>query len=590
MGGSVTAFFRYLQETLNQQLNTLMIRKIIGLIPEKEKKRGILAVLSAFFSALSEFAGLALFVPLLYLLFDRNSIWTNSLLNRIYLISGISQPSFFILFLCISIFLLFLIKNFLTYRLTIFQNSYLVSLYRFFTIRLFTFYYNKGALFFKKQNSNNLTYHVNYISYAFVFSILSACIKIASEGLLFILLSIAILVISPKVYLLLLVLFMPALFIYNKLIRSKLTEIGERENLARKTQTRIVHEAFRGYAEVEVNSAFPLLLKNFTAELDILTRCRMDNVKITGQWQRLLELGAIAGLLVILLFDTFFSSRDGSFLVIFAILAVSLLRILPTIRNLLGYVTQIRSNLYVWDIISELYNEDVADHAVIEEIKLPFDEKIEIEDLSFGFHKDKEIIRNLNLTIRKGERVAIKGLSGSGKTTLFHLLLGLYPPGNGRIRIDGTELTRFNRHAWHRKVGYVSQDVFILDGTLALNVALGVKEEDIDYPRVEAVLQQAGLTGFLAGLPGGLEGRLGDGGNKVSGGERQRIGIARALYNKASVLLFDEATSSVDAKTEQEINEAIMRLFDKQQGLTILVIAHRESTLQFCDRLVELEG
>ncbi len=565
-----------------------MIRKIFGLIPEKEKKKGILAVLSAFFSALSEFAGLALFVPLLYLLFDRNSLETNTLLHRTYQLSGITQPAIFIFFLCVAIFLLFLIKNFLTYRLLLFQNSYLVALYRFFTIRLFGFYYNKGALFFKSQNSNNLTYHVNYISYAFVFSLLSVMIQIASEGMLFILLSIAILVISPMVYLLLLLLFLPALLIYNRLVRSKLTEIGERENKARKTQTRIVHEAFRGYAEVEVNQAFPLLLKNFVAELDTLTGCRMESVKITGQWQRLLEMGAITGLLAILLFNTFFASQEGTFMVVFAILAVSLLRILPTIRNLLSYVTQIRSNRYVWDIISELYNEDVADHAVKEWIKLSFEERIEIEGLTFGFHKDKEIIQNLSLTIRKGEKVAIKGLSGSGKTTLFHLLLGLYPPGKGRISIDGVELTASNRHAWHRMVGYVSQDVFILDGTLALNVALGVEAGEIDYPRVETVLQQAGLTGFLTGLPNGLQSRLGDGGSRVSGGERQRIGIARALYNNASVLLFDEATSSVDAKTEQEINEAIMRLFDAQKGLTILVIAHRESTLEFCDRAVEL--
>lgn len=619
-----------------------MIRKITGLIPVKEKKKGILAVLSAFFSALSEFAGLALFIPLLYLLFDRNSIETNGLLHRVYQLSGISQPSVFILFICIFIFLLFFIKNFLTYRLTIFQNSYLVSLYRFFTIRLFAFYYNKGALFFKNQNSNNLAYHVNYISYAFVFNILSALIRIASEGMLFILLSVVILVISPKVYLLLLILFLPALFIYNRLIKSRLSEIGERENKSRKSQTRIVHEAFKGYAEVEVNQAFPLLLKNFVSELDTLTGCRMDSVKITGQWQRLLEMGAITGLLAILLFNTFFASQEGSFLVVFAILAVSLLRILPTIRNLLSYVNQIKSNMYVWDIVSELYGEDAegqnfagdtagqtvagnrgvqtdarntagrtdtgntvgqtdtgdtvgqtdAGHTVGQtvagESKLLFEDRIEIEDLTFGFHKDKEIIRNLNITIRKGERVAIKGLSGSGKTTLFHLLLGLYPPGNGRILIDGIELTPVNRNAWHRMVGYVSQDVFILDGSLALNVALGVEAGEIDYQRVEAVLQQAGLTSFLAKLPDGAESKLGDGGSKVSGGERQRIGIARALYSKSSVLLFDEATSSVDAKTEQEINEAIVRLFETQRDLTILVIAHRESTLMFCDRAVEM--
>ena len=190
--------------------------------------------------------------------------------------------------------------------------------------------------------------------------------------------------------------------------------------------------------------------------------------------------------------------------------------------------------------------------------------------------------------IEKGEYVGFCGYSGVGKTTLFNLILGFLSPQEGGILIDGIPLQGNNRKAWLKHIGYVPQEVFIFNGTLAENIALGFK--DIDKGMVAKVLDMVSLSDWTSGLPDGLESTLGEGGGKLSGGQKQRIGIARALYKGAKVLLLDEATSALDNNTEKEINIMLDNLRAKFNGLTVLSIAHRESTLAYCSRIINLEN
>ena len=162
-------------------------------------------------------------------------------------------------------------------------------------------------------------------------------------------------------------------------------------------------------------------------------------------------------------------------------------------------------------------------------------------------------------------------------------------PTEGQILIDGQPLTADNRRMWQNSIGYVSQSVFLTDSTILANIALGCKAEDIDMERVVKAVEAASLSEFVAMLPNGLDTRIGECGALLSGGQRQRIGIARALYKGAQVLFFDEATSSLDNQTEQSINEAIVELARSNEALTIVVIAHRESSLGYCDRVITLK-
>ncbi|MDE5637707.1 MAG: ABC transporter ATP-binding protein/permease, partial [Alistipes sp.] len=171
-------------------------------------------------------------------------------------------------------------------------------------------------------------------------------------------------------------------------------------------------------------------------------------------------------------------------------------------------------------------------------------------------------------------------------TTLFNILLGFYAPTSGRITIDGVPLDAATRRRWQNAVGYVSQNVFITDSSFAQNVALGAAPDDIDRRRVHQALEAADLAEFVESLPKGMDTPIGECGCRLSGGQRQRIGIARALYKQADVLFFDEATSSLDNRTEESINRSISELSERNRELTIVVIAHRESSLDYCDRII----
>ena len=196
------------------------------------------------------------------------------------------------------------------------------------------------------------------------------------------------------------------------------------------------------------------------------------------------------------------------------------------------------------------------------------------------------MLENFSCIISKGEYVGFRGSSGVGKSTLFNLLIGLLTPSSGRILIDGTPLSTENRKAWMKHIGYVPQEVFIFNGTLAENIALGCK--CMDNERIKDILGKVSLKNWVESLPDGLDTVLGEGGDKLSGGQKQRIGIARALYKEADVLFLDEATSALDNRTEKDVNETLSELKKSCQGLTILSIAHRQSSLTYCNRIITL--
>ena len=218
---------------------------------------------------------------------------------------------------------------------------------------------------------------------------------------------------------------------------------------------------------------------------------------------------------------------------------------------------------------------------------ITFCRAITIENLTYAYPDSGNVLEHFDCRIAKGEYVGFRGYSGAGKSTLFNLLIGFLAPGSGEIRIDDTPLTAQNRTSWIRHIGYVPQEVYIFNGTLAENIALGNKE--VDRSRIAHILQQVSLENWAKELPEGIDTVLGEAGGRISGGQKQRIGIARALYKQADVLLLDEATSALDNETEKEVNETLQQLKHTYSQMTILSIAHRDSSLAYCDRVITIE-
>ena len=560
--------------------------EIFNIIPKNFRFKGMGVAVTIFVRALLNFVGLAALLPVLFLILDSESIHSNSTINAIYDLFGFSSDKHFVVAVAVAVVVFIVVKNLINLLLYRVERDYIYSLYRHLSHRLFVGYFAQGLQFVKKENSAVLSRNVNIVCYTFITGVLRPLATLASEVLLLIMIFISIAIYSPLGALLSVAVFIPVAWLYFAFMRYRLDRYGNVENEAQRRKYRDVIETFRGYADIEINNAFDHRLSLFDRELDTIVEVGRKNATISLLPQYLTETGLTVGMALLLCLGMGFESADMK--ILFGVFAIAGLRLLPSARNIMGAWSALRYNRYTIDILNETKVEEEKQSHSKEHISL--NEAIEVRNLSFRFEDGSHnTLHNLSLTIRKGEKVGINGESGVGKTTLLNILLGFYAPSEGGVYIDGKELKGELLRKWQNSIGYVSQSTFLSDTTILSNIALGCEEKDIDMAQIEKCIEAASLSEFVASLPNGVHTRIGECGALISGGQRQRIGIARALYKKADILFFDEATSSLDNATEQNINRAIEQLASSNENLTIVIVAHRNSSLDCCDRIITLE-
>ena len=675
------------------------MNETIVIIPRAFRRRGVWVACTLLLRAGLNFLGLAMLLPVLALVLDPGSLEGGGVLARAYEGLGFASQRTFALAVCAAVVGVIVLKCLLGLWLARVERTYIYDLYRTLSRRLLVTYHDRGLPFVKASNSAVLARNVNVVCLAFAAGVLKPAAAIAAEAMLLVLLFGALMWYTPLAALLALAVFLPSIWLYYGLVRNRINRYGELENKAQREKARLVAETFRGYADIEINNAFPMMLRQFDRAMDQVIRTRLRETAIGLLPQTFTEVGLAVGMALLVALSL--GDGDGRAQMLFGVFAVAALRLMPSVRNIMTGWTAIKYNRYTIGILRDAAADcppapatpnpgkaaaqstrDFADTApacgktpevspvpgtptnapgqhntperhnipgrsdtpeqqtspgrsdtaecrdtpapsatpgprstsaatvapgnsgnsgnsgnpgnpaadtASSPEKLPFRHEIAVRDLRFRFADGgRELFHGLSLTIRKGERIGIRGASGAGKTTLFNLLLGLYEPSGGEIAIDGTPLTAANRRAWQNRIGYVSQNLFIADGSFAANVALGIPAGEVDRERVMQALRAAQLGELVTGLAKGIDTHVGECGCRLSGGQRQRIGIARALYRQADVLFFDEATSALDSRTEEEINRSIAGLAARDAGLTLVVIAHRESSLEYCNRIITI--
>ena len=297
---------------------------------------------------------------------------------------------------------------------------------------------------------------------------------------------------------------------------------------------------------------------------------------------------ALLSIVVIFVYVLFISAKDASTAVVLVgAFAAAAYRLMPSMNRIVGNLMYIKRSQSTVKNLNFYADAIPGRKPEIVEEDISFDTKIVFKNINYQFpDADKLVLNNINFEVQKGEKVGFVGSSGSGKTTLMNVLLRFIIEQSGAILVDGKPLTENNLRNWRKLIGYVKQDIFILDGTIKENIAFG--ETEVDERRLLRAISQASLTDLVRSLPEGVNSIVGEKGSKLSGGQRQRIGIARALYREAQILVFDEATSALDNETEAEVTDAIDKLSDTNK--TIFVIAHRITTLKNCNRIYELKN
>jgi ATP-binding cassette, subfamily B, bacterial PglK len=377
-------------------------------------------------------------------------------------------------------------------------------------------------------------------------------------------------------------------------VRARLLRLGRAHSLAWSEQARIVGESFSGIKEILLLADKGRFQQQFE-RASVEAASTAGRIRATGQVPRhVMECVALSALASVALVLNIREAAVGRWLAELSFLGFATYRLLPVLQQLFISIVRIRADRTGFTAIAKDLRRartaslSPAENSASDPWPGAPREEIRLVRACFHYSADgRAALVNANLRIPAGAMVGIVGPNGSGKTTLMDVIVGLLPPTSGEVRIDGIAITAASRPAWLSKVAYVPQNLFLLEGTLAENIAFGVRPDAIDRARITRAAHLAQLDEFVAGLPRGYEHAVGERGMRLSGGERQKIGIARALYRGASVLLFDEATSALDNLAETEILAALRAL---RRSCTILLISHRASTLGACDLIVRLEA
>lgn len=377
--------------------------------------------------------------------------------------------------------------------------------------------------------------------------------------------------------------------IVYRLIRVKQSQLGAKmvESSTKLGRTGI--EALAGVKELRVLGRESTPAKMHREALSVLTKTAASNVLATATPRYVIEVFAYAGIVAVTLVLVL-KGEVAAAMPTLALYALAGNRLAPTFQQLFAaaitiqYHTKAVESLEA-DLSLVRNNPSVLEGKDVSPMK--FNSEINLKKLSFMYPGAKRpALNNIDLSIKQNQSIGLVGRTGSGKTTLADILLGLYPPTNGLISVDGIPLTITNERAWRKRVGYVPQHVFLTNGSVTQNIALGVPKNEIDHFAVEQAAQMAQAVEFIEQLSEKYETVVGERGVKLSGGQRQRLGIARALYHNPDVLIFDEATSALDGMTEDAVMHAVQTL---SADRTMILIAHRLRTVQACDRIIMLE-
>lgn len=362
------------------------------------------------------------------------------------------------------------------------------------------------------------------------------------------------------------------------------------EVIAKKSSIMIktMQEGLGGIRDVIIDNAQKLYQQSYTKAVLPLRRAQAIN-QVIGQSPRY-AIEAI-GITIIGSFAYFLVVHGdglGNGLPILGTIVLGAQRMLPALQTIFVSWSSIQGNAAVVTDVLEFLEQPIDETHEYEYGTIPLAKNIVLKNLCFRYSLyGPDVINNVNFAITKGSKVGFIGATGSGKSTLLDIIMGLVKPTEGDLLVDGVAIDEHSAGAWQRNIAHVPQSIFLSDSSIKENIAFGIPINKIDFERVKCAAKQAHIDTLIDSWPDKYNTFVGERGIRLSGGQLQRIGVARALYKKANLIVLDEATSSLDLKTEEKIMNTIDGLDD---DLTILIVAHRLSTLSKCDTIVEIKN
>lgn len=533
-------------------------------------------------------ASIASFAPFISMISDISVLERENVLSEIYQISDLTNIQF-VIYSGIMLIILISISSFLSIRVNWALFKYSNSLGMNLSTRLLRYYLGKDYLFHVTNSNSLLMKQVLVETRRVGDGIISPMIQLISQLAFIIIVVVVLIFYSPVVAISGGAILFGLYIVIYLLTKNKIQINGQNITDKSMLRSKITLNSFGAIRDIIHLGKRDFFVDKFKLVSDSFARSQALNSTFSMFPKYIVELVSLGGfvLVLVLLFNPV-SDSFTQLVPTFVVFSLLLLKLIPAFQAVFGSLAKIKANLPAFDSLRDDFMKINFDEENIGNDKqILFEKDIEIRNLDYKYPGErKSVLNGINITIQKNSTIGLVGYSGSGKSTLVDVLVGFLTFNQGSILVDGTALTTETHTQFKKNIGFVSQNIFLLDASIKENIAFGINPIQIDEQKLMNAIKQASLEGLLKDLPNGIHTEVGERGIQLSGGQVQRIAIARALYTECEVLIFDEATSALDGITEKNILDSITNL---QGTKTIIMIAHRLTTLIGCDSIYVLD-
>lgn len=558
-----------------------VIKKLNTILSKRDKQFLLILLIFSIFVSVIEVVGVGVIMPFISVTTDFNNIFSNKYFKFFYKLFSFNSPVNFVITFGVLLVIFYLFRSLINLIYFYLLAKFSQGRYYLLAYRLFENYIGMHYIDFVNKNSVTLTKTIINEAQNLV-QLISNLLFMLSEISVTIFIYGMLLWVNWKMTILLTLFLGINIVLLKRFVSTKIKRAGEFRNTMQQRFYEIIVSTFGNFKIIKLKGNDKDILQKFSEASYGFAKANITNQTLSQFPRLFLEaLGfSLIAIIVIYLVLKYHSDIKGV-LPILSMFVLGLYRLMPSVNRIYSSYNQI---LFYLKSLEITHNDLIYEPENLGDEKIEFNKNIKLEHVSFEYEEGKEILKDINLLINKGEKIGIVGESGSGKSTLVDLLIGLYKPKSGKILVDDKEISEKNIKSWRKKIGYIPQSIYLFDGTIAENVAFG---EEIDKKRVKEVLKMANLLDFLEKNHQGIYTKVGENGVKLSGGQKQRVAIARALYNDPEILVLDEATSALDNETEKKIMDEIYKI---GKDKTMIIIAHRISTLDRCDRIIRIEN
>lgn len=564
------------------------IKIFFSTLDKNYTKELILVFLMIFLSVFFDLIGIGMIVPLVHLLLDNDITNEFGFLPLIIDFLGKPDKKVLLIYFVIFFLIIFLIKNIFLGMLTWKKSYFTFSIANFYSKKILNNYLNKPYSFHINNNSskliNNLINETSLASGQFILSL----IDLVLETLILLTLFMLLLFVEPQITLIMSITFLSFSILYFTLVKKRVLKFGYLRQITNDERLKLYNEALLNIKFHLIYKKTKKMINNIFYNLDRIKLLNTEYIFLQNLPRLLFEYLIIIIFCGVITMYIFSGNQSVESLVpSLALFAAASFRMLPSINKIIQRLQNLRYSKSAIELIYNELNETSTSPDKNKDIDITF-EKLTFKNVSFKYESKKDyLLDDVSFSIEKSKIYGFIGATGSGKTTLTDLIMGLQKVDKGQIIINNNIDLFEYKFNWQKLINYVPQKIFLQDDTIKNNIAFGEFENEINEEHLLNSIKSAQLENFINDLEEGYDTKIGENGSKLSGGQIQRMGIARALYVNPKILIFDEITSSIDVDTERQILEAVKKL---KKNKTIILITHKPSTLEICDEVYEVKN